>query len=87
MKPEHLKIQAGERPHYQGGQHVGVSIPSVQVTHLPTGLMAFSESERSQQKNLRVAMAMIEYGLAEIGWKEADDAASAELDKPREHLP
>lgn len=71
MKNEHLKIEAGHRfEHRAGGQTVGNPCPSVKVTHMPTGIIAFCESERSQSRNLRGCKAMIEYGLAEIEWKD-----------------
>lgn len=53
-----------------GGQHVGVEPQYVKVTHKPTGLYAASISERSQHKNLKIAKAMVEYGLAEMGWQD-----------------
>lgn len=51
-----------------GGQRVGVIRSGVKVTHVPTGLIAISDCERSQLKNKNVAMGMIEYGLAIINY-------------------
>lgn len=51
-----------------GGQHVGVPRSHVKVQHVPTGIYAVCSSERSQHKNRSVAMAMVQYGLAELGW-------------------
>jgi protein subunit release factor A len=51
-----------------GGQHVSVVRSGVKVTHVPTGLIAISDCERSQLKNKNVAMGMIEYGLAIINY-------------------
>lgn len=51
-----------------GGQHVGVVRSGVKVTHLPTGLIAISDCERSQLKNKNVATGMIEYGLAIVNY-------------------
>lgn len=70
MKDEHLKIEAFNPREKQGGQTVGMVRTGVKVTHIPSGIFAFSEVERSQFKNKKVAMAMVEYGLAEIGWKD-----------------
>lgn len=70
MKLEHLKIEAGHHPQNPGGQHVGMVTPLVKVTHLPTGLVAQSDCERSQMRNKNICLAMLEYGLAELGWKE-----------------
>lgn len=52
----------------KGGQQVGIIPSRVQVTHKPTGLIASCGTERSQMKNRNIALAMIEYGLAEMGW-------------------
>lgn len=71
MKPEHLKIEAGFHPHEKGGQTVGMPSALVKVTHIPTGLIAQSDCERSQMRNKNVCLAMLEYGLAELGWKES----------------
>lgn len=70
MKLEHLKIEAGHNPNYTGGQTVGMPTTLVKITHIPTGLVAQSDVMRSQMKNKNVCLAMIEYGLAELGWKD-----------------
>lgn len=67
MNDADLKIESGY-PKHPGGQSVGMPTPAVRVTHVPTGLVAVCDFERSQLKNKRIAMAMIEYGLAELGW-------------------
>ncbi len=53
-----------------GGQQVSVVRAGVKVTHVPTGLIAISEYERSQLRNKNVAVQMIEYGLATINYYE-----------------
>lgn len=68
MKPEDLQIESLRHPS-AGGQSVGVTCPGCRVKHLPSGLVAESWNDRSQYRNKAVAMAMIEYGLAEIGRK------------------
>ena len=45
-----------------GGQHCGVS-NGIKITHIPTGLIAIVNSERSQHRNKQIAMHMIEGGL------------------------
>lgn len=52
----------------KGGQQVGIVPSRVQVTHIPTGIVASCGTERSQMKNKLIALAMIEYGLAELGY-------------------
>ena len=82
MNPAHLKITVQDRYPSPRGQ-CAVSTPrGVAVEHLPTGLKAFCDQERSQLKNKRVAMLMVEYGLAEIGWTEPDVLPGLDLPPP-----
>ena len=69
LNPEHLKVTVID-PSPKGGQTTGLTWYVVEVEHLPTRLIARCGAERSQLKNKKVAMAMIEYGLAEMGWTE-----------------
>ncbi len=51
-------------PSTTGGQTVGIGSSGVRVTHIPSGMQAYSgQTERSQHKNRQIAMAMIEGGL------------------------
>lgn len=50
-------------PESHGGQHAGVRIPAIRVTHIPSGLTATCESQRSQHRNRQVAIDMILGGL------------------------
>jgi protein subunit release factor A len=54
----------------KGGQTVGSGPTGVKVTHNPTGIFAMCDGHRSQHKNKQTALAMIEYGLSDLGWKE-----------------
>lgn len=63
-----FKIEA-INPNPPGGQHVGIPHYHIKVTHIPTGIYAVSMAERSQHRNRTVAMRMVEYCLAEMGWK------------------
>ena len=45
-----------------GGQHVGVP-RGIKITHVPSGLVAICECERSQFHNLAVAKEMILGGI------------------------
>lgn len=56
-------------PNPPGGQQVGMPNYHVKVEHIPTGIYAVCMSERSQHRNRTIARAMVEYGLAEMGWR------------------
>jgi len=69
VKLEHLKIEVLD-PEPKGGQHCGITIQTVKVTHIPTGLTATCNCERGGIRNKKVALAMIEWGLAQVGWED-----------------
>lgn len=70
MRSEDLNIEAVCLNPSKGGQHVGMFHYEVRVTHKPSGLSATCGFERSQSKNRQVAQSMVEWGLAEIGWRD-----------------
>jgi protein subunit release factor A len=62
IPPEDLEI-AAHNPRPPGGQHVGAGPVGVRVTHLPTGITAIVDWERSQHRNKLIAIDMIEAAL------------------------
>ena len=47
----------------KGGQHVSRMSDGVEVIHIPSGLKAFANMERSSHQNKEIAIKMIQKGL------------------------
>lgn len=59
-----------------GGQHVNTTDSAVRVTHIPTGIVAYCQEERSQHKNKDKAMRLLKAKIVEVerSKKQADIA-------------
>lgn len=76
IKPEEIRVDT-YRSSGAGGQHVNKTDSAVRMTHIPSGIVVSSQSQRSQIQNRETCLKMLKSKLYEIEVIEREKAINA----------
>jgi peptide chain release factor 2 len=76
IRPEDLRVDT-YRSSGAGGQHINKTDSAVRLTHLPTGIVVASQTQRSQIQNKDKAMKMLQSKLYELKIQEQQKELAA----------